>query len=292
MGFQLKSEEPLERGFRRIVKDQIDKALGDLNGPSDEVVHEVRKRFKRVRAVLRLARPGLGRKLYERENARFRDAARPLSEVRDAEALVEAFDALVGSSVDPGPCQSVEAIRRALAARKEDLSRRVFGEGNPLESAASAVAEARRGVKRWKVAGDGRDVLEAGLKRIYRRGSRAFREATASPSDEHLHEWRKRVKDLWHVLELLRSIGPDDLRGRAEEAHQVADLLGDDHDLAVLRLAIADPDAGFGTESEVAPILARLDRRRSEIQAEAISLGRSVYARKPGAFVELAGLSR
>ena len=39
-------------------------------------MHEARKDMKKLRALLRLARGELGGQTYERENARFRDAAR------------------------------------------------------------------------------------------------------------------------------------------------------------------------------------------------------------------------
>ena len=92
MAFRLKRRESVADGVRRIVRRQIDDALDNLQSRADEAVHDARKCFKRVRAVLRLVGDGLGNEAYDRENACFRDAGRPLTEVRDAEALVEAID--------------------------------------------------------------------------------------------------------------------------------------------------------------------------------------------------------
>ena len=50
---------------------------------SRATVHDVRKRCKKVRGLLRLVRPGLGPD-YRRANADVRDAARELSSLRDA----------------------------------------------------------------------------------------------------------------------------------------------------------------------------------------------------------------
>ncbi len=294
MGFQLKLDEPLAEGVRRIVKDQIDKALDELTGLSEEspeeVVHGARKRFKKVRAVLRLARPGLSGKLYARENARFRDAGRPLSEVRDAEILVEAFDGLIGRLGDSGHPEAVEAIRSVLADRKRAACQKVLHEEKALAEATATVLEARSGLKRWKLGGAGWPIVEAGLERIYRKGCRAFQAASDDPTDEHLHEWRKRVKDLWYALDILSPLQPEFVQERGAEAHKLADALGDDHDLAVLSQMITDPEARFGDESKVEAILPLIDRRRGELRQEAFALGREVYARKPKAFVaSLAG---
>src|SRR5687767_15835142 len=58
MSFELKSDEALRKSLRRIVRKQLEGALdlltGDVEGPRDDVVHEARKCFKKVRAVLRL----------------------------------------------------------------------------------------------------------------------------------------------------------------------------------------------------------------------------------------------
>src|SRR5690348_11632242 len=98
MPFHFKEGEAVARGVRRMTREQLRKVLADvLNykpGGDDEAVHAARKRFKKLRALLKAARSGLGERTYQRENAAFRDTARPLSEVRDARALGEALDKL------------------------------------------------------------------------------------------------------------------------------------------------------------------------------------------------------
>src|SRR5262249_21269392 len=98
MSFELKPGESPRKGVRRIVRKQGEDALevltGSHNGSRDEAVHEARKSFKKVCAVLRLVRPVIGEAVFRAENACFRDAARPLTEVRDAKILVETLDGL------------------------------------------------------------------------------------------------------------------------------------------------------------------------------------------------------
>src|ERR1019366_10185548 len=118
MAFELKVNERVSDGITRNVKNQIEKALKYLGAKGELVVKnppaagaseknasekgasekdaiaEVRKCFKRVRAALRLVREELGDELYHEENWSFRDAARPLTRVRDAVVLVEIADQL------------------------------------------------------------------------------------------------------------------------------------------------------------------------------------------------------
>ena len=89
------------------------------------------------------------------------------------------------------------------------------------------------------------------------------------PTDETLHEWRKRVKDLWYVLDILQPIRPAFTKRRGEEAHKLADDLGDDHDLAVLRQVLSDLEDRHGVHAARDVILPLIDRRRAELQQDA-----------------------
>jgi CHAD domain-containing protein len=115
--------------------------------------------------------------------------------------------------------------------------------------------------------------LEPGLLRGYEPGRDLLATAREKPSVENLHEWRKRVKDLWYHLRLLKPLSPGIDGGQADEADKLADVLGDDHDLAVLRDAV-DDDAVIGL----------IDRRRAQLQAQAIRIGERLYAESPKTF--------
>ena len=47
--------------------------------------------------------------------------------------------------------------------------------------------------------------------------------ARKDPSAEHLHEWRKRVKDLWHVAPSLQPAAPKRMNRLSRRAHTLAD---------------------------------------------------------------------
>src|SRR5947207_2716692 len=98
MTTQVRIDEAATVSVRRMARKQITKALKTLGGAKqlleDEDVHDARKRLKKARALLRLLRPALGAPVYRRENGSIRDAARPLTDMRDAKILVETLDKL------------------------------------------------------------------------------------------------------------------------------------------------------------------------------------------------------
>jgi CHAD domain-containing protein len=124
----------------------------------------------------------------------------------------------------------------------------------------------------WAVPASDHRALLAGLDRSYRRGRRAFARAERRPSDQQLHEWRKRAKDLRYQQQLLRPAFDEQLKAQAAAAKALSDLLGDDHDLAVLAGRLESDDGGV------------IATRREELQAEAFRLGRRVYAEPPKRF--------
>jgi CHAD domain-containing protein len=285
MSYQFKPDESVARGVRRIVRKELDDVLeqltGQADGPDEEVVHDVRKRFKKVRAVLKLVRKALGARAYRKENDCLRDAGQPLRALRDARVLVQTLDGF-GDQV---PAKVLAPMREGLLAHEQEVRQQVL-EGQDAFAAAAAAAGAVRGrVKRWDFDRGGWSAVGPGLERTYRDGTRAFAAVMAEPTTANLHEWRKRAKDLWHQLQLLEQIRPDEMKECADRAHKLGDLLGDYHDLAVLLQTVSDEPARFGGSEPVQALLPPLIDRQEDLRWEAEELGSQVYGDRPQVFV-------
>ncbi len=287
MAYRLDARETLPQGIRRIVGEQLDGAVEGLRTATgderDRAVHDARKRLKKARAALRLVRDEVGSKTYKRENQALRDVGRSLSASRDAAVLVETVDRL-GEQV-PLARRSLAPLRVVLEQRRRETAARALGEGGALASAADEIEEIRARVEGWRLHTDSFSALEDGLRRTYRRGSKRFAEARKDPTDERMHEARKRVKDLWYHARILEPVWPGPMDQLVEATDDLGDLLGEDHDLAVLAdtvraLAGEDADGGAG---ETALTLA--ENRRAELRSKVWPLGRRVYADKPKPFV-------
>ena len=149
-----------------------------------------------------------------------------------------------------------------------------------------ALRAAERRVEDWPLGDAGWEHLLAGVARAYARGRDAFAAARAEPTPELLHAWRKRAKDLWYHQRLLAPAWLGVLGAQAEEAHVLSELLGDDHDLAVLAARLADGAAPLTpvVDAERAALLALVEQRSGELRTAAAQLGRRVYAESPKAF--------
>jgi CHAD domain-containing protein len=235
-------------------------------------------------------RKTLGSRTYREENASFRDAARPLTELRDAQVLVDALDKLTNqfsSALDP---RAVGIIRRALKEHRRSVRQQMLEEKDSLGPVRKSLEAAQNRLNNWPLGRRGWSVLGAGLKRVYRNARDAFTQAQNNPSVENLHEWRKQSKYLWHELQMLQPLWPAVLDELADQVHELTNQLGEDHDLAVLRQKLQEDVAKNADQTTIQTLVKLIERRRAELEEQAALLGGRLYEEKPSQFVRrLAG---
>ena len=279
--YRLGRGEPAGEGLRRIAIGRLDHARDRLDAAVDdpEAVHEARKDLKKLRSVLRLLRKRVGDDEYRRENAYARDTGRMLAGARDAQVRLETLDELIASGAVPAepPAEFRARLERDVRAQAAARQR--------AREAEARLAAARERARAWRVAGEGWDAVGPGIGRSYRRGRKRMANAVERPTVENLHEWRKRVKDLWYHLRLISPAWPRVIEALAEEAHVLSERLGDDHDLAVLAGSARDNHDAFADPAELDALLDAIARRRAELQSDAVAIGHRLYADEPAAFV-------
>ncbi len=286
MAFRFRRREKVKSGLRRIATEQLDKTIAELNHrdlDDDTKVHQVRKRFKKLRGLLRLVRPGLGDQ-YGELNVWFRDRARRLSRIRDAETLVNTAEKLLEEAANVDQRTRLSEMRDKLAERRDTLAAQQQGLASDLEELRGELHDARARVPDWQVRGDGDKALFAGFHKTYRRARQTMKTALADPTDENWHEWRKRMKYHWYHTRLLENCWKPVMATRAAELSRIADLLGDDHDLAILNGFISEHRDFFQApaDNELDEIANLVERRRKRLRADATALGRRLCVEKPG----------
>jgi len=269
---------------------EIDGALAHLTDASpdrDEAIHEVRKRIKKIRAILRLVRDELGQELYRQENICYRDAGRRLADLRESAVLVETLDKLADYAVDELAAGALGKVRTALAQAHQSFSRRVFDEEKVVAATATTLRAGRRRLLTWPLVGDDFADVAKGVRRVYQRGRQRLAAAYAEPTPEAFHEWRKEVKYLWYQVTILELLKPGVLPLYAAELHELSDHLGDDHDLFALRRHWQQrPLIVAGAPELQQTLTALVERRRAEIEAAIRPLGERLYAEEPDTFME------
>jgi CHAD domain-containing protein len=291
MAGKLKPDEPGTRGARRIARRRVKSALKALGagGPNGRSVHAARKELKKARATLRLVRDALGTSSYKKENAALRDAARPLGEVRDAEVLLDSLKSLVGHPAARAAKLPVAQFQRSLTRSLGESRARVLKKAGAVKRARETLKAVRARSEHWHVGRHGWSILGSGLRRTYSLARRAFAQARARRSDESLHEWRKQIQYFMHQLQLFEPLEAGPFTQLSDRAHRLADLLGDDHDLVVLRERALEAHDVFPDATTRRALLARIDRHRKALQNKALRLGEPLYKETPAAFTARLG---
>jgi CHAD domain-containing protein len=327
MRFELDPRERAGAELRRLATGLMDETLRQLDDPAlppAETVHEARKAMKKLRGLLRLVRPAAP-DLYRAENRALRDAAADLSALRDADAALETFDRVLDTArehADPTastaagdraqvsrtrPQQPMlsEADPAALASLRERLSdwrdeahQRQGAPQARLADFREQLLAARARAADWclpNAADDDSsfDQLGPGLKKTYKRGRKAMARAYADPGVAAFHDWRKRSKYLGYHLRLLRPGWPDLLQAQRAAVKDLSDLLGDDHDLAVLAELLGElrPETATAAERRAEALLRAEMRRQSEsLRQRAQGVGQRVFAERPKALRRRIGI--
>jgi CHAD domain-containing protein len=279
----LPSAEPATHIARRALLAQLDKTIEELGKRrrSDAAVHNIRKELKRARAALRMLRDCIGVAEYRRENALIRDAARPLTPIRDAKVLLQTLEHLESKGVDR---RGFFSRFRTLFEEKRRLARRQLRPPE-LTAAARVLREIRR---RAAALPDSRLATPhpRGLEHAFKKARSAFAVAKRQGTDESLHEWRKQTKYFANQLEILLPLDPKRFDKSHRYATQLADCLGDDHDLAILTEQIskhaveAHPPASSADrrDADARQLIHTVRRRREKLQRRAMRLGRRLYS--------------
>jgi len=283
MAYRLKLKEPLVKGVRRIAAEQLANAAARLQGDSDPEsgIHEARKSLKRTRALLRLVRPGLGETQFRKSNDRLRDIARMLSAARDRD-VVRAHLARL-TTAKPSVAKAAGRLSDALATMPHGRAPHNGGGSTaPHRNMAEALSElesVRGDLAELSLHPASFETIAAGLTKSHRSGSKALALALVSPGEEEpLHDLRKAAQAYWRHMILVQHAWPEVCLARAAAAKHVADLLGHDHDVALLESVLAGPEAEALTRAERGALIRYCTARHAELRGAALPKAQLLFA--------------
>ncbi|HEU5397099.1 MAG TPA: CHAD domain-containing protein [Verrucomicrobiae bacterium] len=279
MPFQFKRKESVAKAVRRISRERLAAARDSLKDSRRlESAHNVRKEIKKLRALLRLVRDKIGRKQFRKNNRPLRRAAACLTCLRDAHVRLNAFKSLTAHLLaSPRPFPGIAATLRESCREEEKR----FLKSNSASAVDRILCKLARRARKLQTEIKGWAALGPGLRAGYARAREALAAAQRQPSPENLHDWRKRVKDLWYDLRLLCRAAPKVRRSFIHILEQLGEFLGDDHDLVML-----DEFAGRGNfpARELTGLRALIRLRQKELRSKAMTLGARLLKESPGSF--------
>jgi CHAD domain-containing protein len=288
MSYQLENNETLSFGLKRIVLEIIDKSVFNLakgNGSFNEDIHDTRKNFKKARTVVRLIRSNITEQSYQLENSFYRDAGRMLSDLRDSTVLIQTFDKLLKNSELEMSNFDFSVFREFLIEKHKNIRIVKSKKSAVINSLSTDLLLGRSRVFDWPLSGDDFKLVKKNLQKIYELGQRYMYAVLSESTKANVHEWRKRVKDLWYSIRVLSNIWPEIMSPLVILLGKLSDSLGDSNDLFLLKEKIILNQNKLKDEQHTRELINFIDKRIIDLLREARSIGRKVYSEDSKYFV-------
>lgn len=274
--YSLAPGKPPHKALKKVALSQFTKAVQEATLPdAQEATHQIRKRGKKTRALMRLFRYTDARTeaLYQCENASIRSINTLLSANRDAVSLYEALAEQLGAERFPHTATYLHSRAQCHQDRE-------------LHEAGKLLRRSKRHIEDWEILHLQWEDLQKGYKKSYRKTTKALRKAQACDSDQNFHQLRKRVKDQWYHSRLLKDRYPDTIGRRCKPLKRLASYLGHWRDLRLLChfLALNSGSLDREASTELIPLLDQAQQRLQELRGEIDHLCGKLFPRKKWSF--------
>ncbi len=283
MPYRLRKRESISDGTKRILQEQtgaIISALSDRGGDLDARIHDVRKRLKRVRAVLRLVTLKLDADALDVHDSVLRGVGRKLAPARDATVILARFEELAVHFTGG----AIERIRELLADSLKHAKRKLLTP-EKLAVLAGEIRSVAGTLARVGTVEEGWPAVERGLSDGYRTARKHVRAAFADPEVDSLHECRRHAKWFWEQLRMVRRALSKPLVRMLPRLEKFTDILGRYHDFYMLQMSLNEA-AAHGLEVAKFPALhKRINSEMGKCLKRARRLSTGAFVLRPKAMI-------
>jgi CHAD domain-containing protein len=282
MSYQLRRNQDLDANLRRICRKQVERALEIVRGEreaKDTPVHETRKHLKKTRAALQLISDELGRACFKEQDHRFRDIARLISDVRDAEVRLQTVRQLQEITRRT----SQQTFRKTEELLLAELEHFMAAFADWQKQAAPELEKLREEIDSWPIENLDCKMIRRAVQRAYKSARDALDCAKAKPIPENFHEFRSEAKRLLYQLRILRPINPLVIGALIDDLDAVGEVFGRSHDLYFLGERLRRDD-GQTSGQETQELVAVIEASEMELQDRGVDLAERFFEERPRVF--------
>jgi CHAD domain-containing protein len=270
--------------LKEIITGQLNNLLLQIrnNNQSPEIlVHEVRKGIKRIRSLFRLFKPAISEYDFHIINELIADAGRSLTLHREAVVNYQTYKEIERSINDSISTSAKVIINQYLSKEvKEAYSNIGNAFNNQILNVSFQLSKIRDKIDSLNVRNYSHDLFILALEKNYQKTIHYFSICRISLHLEAIHKWRKFCK---HVFFQVR-FGPlpenEESNKFAEQLNILSEILGKEHDLAVLNLHFIKHIYKDIEAKDRTILLQYFDRERTNFQKKAFWHGREIFSKE------------
>ena len=281
MNFKFLLNEAVNEAAKRVAIELLDDSiirLKNVESKFDESIHETRKNFKKMRALLRMIRLELGSDLYKSENLLFRDTGRILSGIRDASVMVESADFIKQKHLQEIQKNDYALLRKNLSLRARRIRAQFKKNKELIDAIVNILSKHKDNIRKWPLRKKTIGQVFHGVKIIYEQGQSAMSAARKNPSADNFHEWRKRTKYLMYQVKILEDCWPEYLNLLSLKLSNLSETLGMEHDLSELRNLLLREPTLFANKEAQTKLFNLIGQERLILQSKSKAIAPYIYS--------------
>lgn len=282
----LTENETFESGFHRIsnslISNIIDYAKSSENDPVT-AIHEIRKKLKMLRSLLKMLRFTGDQEKFEQANVLLRDLGRLMSEIRDAHVRNITLTEIELNNGLKNFERILQEIIETNTHQTKQLEEVYFVKFNVFSRILMKLEKNHEITAFLDSCSFDRTKIMEGYSKTYADGFNSFFTAFVYPSSELLHEWRKRLKDLNSQSIYLGSHLPI-MGTNLSEMDMLSDILGEDHDFWMLSEWISEQTWSAINLPAIYKFVEKIEEKRSKLQRSAEYYGKNIYSIEPASY--------
>jgi len=235
--------------------------------------------------MLRLVKPHMDKEDFRDNQSFYKEVSAKLSGNRDALVRTKTWNDLVAEtpSLRGAPADTVEGFLSSqvqldpLAEKGSDF----------FLDLALEVDSHNEEPKKWSLPKSLSDLVP-NLKKIYQKARKAEKKARESEDIEDFHEFRKRSKDLFYCLRVLRPMFGKGLKSKVSQLQNLTETQGDANDYAVLRDYLIDHREALELdEKNFELVRIAIQEQLRNLQDRAHIEAKELLSESPRAFIKL-----
>ena len=233
----------------RTISHQVEKAgyfCQAENISSNQKVHELRRGFKRLRALLRFFREIPDSPAIQL-NEDIRNFGKLLAPLRESGVNTDLFEKEFCFNPHLQE-KKIRSARELLARKNKDLVERGFIENNLHNTIRTFFDGFETILTQNNSELPTRIQLFSEVSQSYLKSTTIYRQLPANPHPGEWHELRKKLKRLWYQFDFIKFLHPRYFKLKTDQLNKITDQLGDDHDLHVFAEDLLAEGYGFDNE--------------------------------------------
>jgi CHAD domain-containing protein len=209
-------------------------------------IHEIRKSFKRMRALLHFY-SDFPDEFYNHFNTQMRNFGIYLSPIRESFVNIQIFER-ISSSQNLIAEKKIKDVKEFLAERNKTLVETEYISNKGCELIHEFVQVFETDLLNIESERPSLHQMVSQLNLSFQEAFELFQQIEMGANAEEMHRLRKKLKRLWYQFDFIKYVHPRYFKLKSDQLNKITEYLGEDHDLNVFIEHLKLADIGFNPE--------------------------------------------